>query len=102
MGYQMGMKFLRAAGLASVLTILSPVAQAADVDKALHDALSADYQSKGVNVAVFNDWAPDEFVENGELKGWSVDMAKAMSERLGVPFKFGATSFDVIIPGLTS
>jgi hypothetical protein len=39
----------------------------------------ANYQSKGVNVAVFNDWPPDEFVENGELKGWSVDMAKAMS-----------------------
>ena len=38
----------------------------------------------------------------GELKGWSVDMAKAMSERLGVPFKFEATSFDVIIPGLAS
>lgn len=29
-------------------------------------------------------------------------MAKAMSEKLGVEFKFDATSFDVIIPGLVS
>ena len=29
-------------------------------------------------------------------------MAKAMSERLGVPFTFEGTSFDVIIPGLAS
>jgi polar amino acid transport system substrate-binding protein len=96
------MNLLRAAGLAGVLAASALGANAADVDKALHDALPADYQSKGVNVAVFNDWPPDEFVENGELKGWSVDMAKAMSERLGVPFTFEATSFDVIIPGLAS
>jgi polar amino acid transport system substrate-binding protein len=77
-------------------------AMAAGVDQKLHDAVPAEYQKNGVNVAVFNDWPPDEFVESGELKGWSVDMAKAMSERLGVEFKFQPTSFDVIIPGLVS
>ncbi|OLP59863.1 ABC transporter substrate-binding protein [Xaviernesmea oryzae] len=87
---------------AGLLVALATAAQAANVDKALHDALPANYQSKGVAVAAFNDWPPDEFVENGELKGWSIDMAKAMSERLGVPFSFEATSFDVIIPGLAS
>ena len=94
------MNLLRAAGLAGALSVCA--ANAAEVDKALHDALPETYRSKGVTVAVFNDWPPDEFVENGELKGWSVDMAKAMSERLGVPFTFEATSFDVIIPGLAS
>ena len=72
------------------------------MDKKLHDAVPENYQKNGVNVAVFNDWPPDEFVENGELKGWSVDMAKAMSEKLGVDFKFEATSFEIIIPGLVS
>ncbi len=57
---------------------------------------------KGVKIAAFNDWPPDEFVEDGVLKGWSIDMAKAMSERIGVPFEFTATSFDAIIPGLAS
>lgn len=89
-------------GTAFMAALAPLVAGAADVDKALHDALPANYQTDGVNVAVFNDWPPDEFVENGELKGWSVDMAKAMSERLGVPFKFEPTSFEIIIPGLAS
>ncbi len=92
----------RAALLAGAMVGFSASAHAAGADKALHDALPAHYQSGGVKVAVFNDWPPDEFVENGELKGWSVDMAKAMSERLGVPFTFEGTSFDVIIPGLAS
>ncbi|MGN6538683.1 MAG: ABC transporter substrate-binding protein [Mesorhizobium sp.] len=102
MAYQLGMNLVRAAGLAGALVASALAANGAEVDKALHDALPANYQTNGVSVAVFNDWPPDEFVENGELKGWSVDMAKAMSERLGVPFKFEATSFDVIIPGLAS
>jgi polar amino acid transport system substrate-binding protein len=86
----------------SVTAILIMQAQAAAVDKKLHDAVPMEYQSNGINIAVFNDWPPDEFVENGELKGWSVEMAKAMSEKLGVAFKFTPTSFDVIIPGLVS
>ncbi len=97
-------KSLRLAALlagAAVATALAATTAGA-VDKKLHDALPANYQKDGINVAVFNDWPPDEFVENGELKGWSVDMAKAMSERLGIPFKFEATSFDIIIPGLAS
>jgi polar amino acid transport system substrate-binding protein len=79
---------------------LSVQGYAAGVDQKLHDALPAEYQTNGVNVAVFNDWPPDEFVEGGELKGWSVDMAKAMSEKLGVEFKLEPTSFEIIIPGL--
>jgi len=102
MAYQSGISLFRAASLAGALFASALSAHAAEADKALHDALSESYKSNGVNIAVFNDWPPDEFVENGELKGWSVDMAKAMSERLGVPFKFDPTSFDVIIPGLAS
>ena len=90
--------------LLAAITVLSAVlgAGAAAADQKLHDALPAEYQANGINVAVFNDWPPDEFVENGELKGWSVDMAKAMSEKLGVKFNFVPTSFEVIIPGLAS
>jgi polar amino acid transport system substrate-binding protein len=101
----LGRTFRKTALLAATIAIsasLTLSAGAAEVDKALHDALPETYKTAGVNVAAFNDWPPDEFVENGELKGWSVDMAKAMSERLGVPFKFEATSFEIIIPGLAS
>jgi len=95
-------KLLSGAVAFAAFAIAAAQTQAAGVDKKLHDALPDEYQKNGVNVAVFNDWPPDEFVENGELKGWSVDMAKAMAERLGVEFKFQPTSFDVIIPGLVS
>jgi polar amino acid transport system substrate-binding protein len=77
-------------------------AQTPNVDKALHEALPDTYKTKGVNVAAFNDWPPDEFTENGELKGWSIDMAKAMAAKLGVEFHLAGTSFETIIPGLTS
>ena len=88
---------------ATVLVIaMAASANAAGVDQTLHDAVPSEYQKNGVNVAAFNDWPPDEFVENGELKGWSIDMAKAMSEKLGIDFKFTPTSFDAIIPGLAS
>ncbi|MGK9264457.1 ABC transporter substrate-binding protein [Sinorhizobium meliloti] len=75
----------------------------AEVIPALHDALPQEYKENGVKAAVFNDWAPDEFQDaDGQLKGWSVDIAKEMEERLGVPFTFEGTSFDAIIPGLQS
>jgi polar amino acid transport system substrate-binding protein len=83
----------------------APAGRAADapsVDQALHDSLPDQYKKNGVKVAAFNDWPPDEFVENGELKGWSIDMAKAMSAKLGVEFHVTGTSFEVIIPGLSS
>ncbi|WP_214415760.1 transporter substrate-binding domain-containing protein [Sphaerisporangium fuscum] len=51
-------------------------------------------------VAVFGDWAPEEYVENGEIKGWSVDLAKAMAAKMGMTFTYTATGFDMIIPGL--
>jgi len=90
------------AGTAFFAAACSGAVHAEGVDKALHDAVPAKYRDAGVKVAAFNDWPPDEFMENGELKGWSVDMAKAMSEKLGVKFEFTGTSFDAIIPGLVS
>lgn len=88
--------------LCGMVAGLASAAHAAEVIPALHDALPKEYKTNGINAAVFNDWAPDEFMENGELKGWSVDLAKEISARLGVEFKYVGTSFDAIIPGLAS
>lgn len=86
-----------------VLTAVLAMPVLADVIPALHDALPQQYKDNGIKAAVFNDWAPDEFVDaDGQLKGWSVDIAKEMQDRLGVPFTFEPTSFDAIIPGLQS
>ncbi|MCQ9386155.1 transporter substrate-binding domain-containing protein [Brevibacterium moorei] len=54
----------------------------------------------GVNVAVYSDWAPEEYVENGEFKGWSVELAKIWSQKMGTDFKLNASGFDSIVPGM--
>lgn len=69
-------------------------------DTALHSQVPQQYLSKGVTVAVFNDWAPDEYVQNGQLTGWSVDLAHAMAAVLNVKFNYVPTSFDAILPGI--
>lgn len=83
--------------------LLSAASVNAEVIPSMRDALPQEYQDNGVKVAVFNDWAPDEFLDSdGVLKGWSVDIAHEIESRLGVPFAYEATSFDAIIPGLES
>lgn len=89
-------------GLALATLLSGGAAHAEGVNKALHDALPSKYKEGSVKVAAFNDWPPDEFTEDGVLKGWSIDMAHAMAEKLGVKFDITGTSFDVIIPGLVS
>lgn len=69
-------------------------------DATLHGEVPAQYLSNGVKIAVFNDWAPDEFLQNGQLTGWSVDLAHAMAAVLNVKFSYIPTSFDVILPGI--
>ena len=81
--------------------LLSSVA-AADPKQDLLDKVPQNYKDNGISIAVFNDWPPDEFIENGELKGWSVDLAKEIEQLLGVKFTYSPTSFDAIIPGLMS
>lgn len=68
----------------------------------LHDAVPDKYQDKTIQVAAFNDWPPDEFVEDGELKGWSVEMADAIFEVLGLKYEISGTTFESILPGLSS
>ncbi|MBE2274816.1 MAG: transporter substrate-binding domain-containing protein [Rhodobacteraceae bacterium] len=86
-----------------ILAMVLAMPAMADVIPALHDALPQEYKDNGIKAAVFNDWAPDEYLDSdGQLKGWSVDIAKEMEERLGVPFTFEGTSFDAIIPGIQS
>lgn len=66
----------------------------------LHSQVPAKFVKSGVKVAVFNDWPPDEFINNGQLVGWSVDLAHAIAKVLGVKFTYIPTSFDAVLPGL--
>jgi polar amino acid transport system substrate-binding protein len=69
-------------------------------DVALHNAVPTQYSSHGVKIAVFNDWPPDEFLQNNQLTGWSVDLAQAMAAVLNLKFTYTPTSFDAVLPGI--
>ena len=92
-----------AAGTSSAATAGSAAASGAAGSSAasgesLTSLVPADLKS--ATIGVFSDWAPEEFVEAGQVKGWSVDLAKAMAANLGMTVKYEATGFDTIIPGL--
>jgi len=85
----------------AAFVLASALPSGAQVIEKLHNALPEEYRKNGINAAVFNDWAPDEFLDaDGTLKGWSIDIAHEMEKRLGVKFTYTPTSFDAIIPGL--
>jgi polar amino acid transport system substrate-binding protein len=69
-------------------------------DVALNNAVPPQYRSHGVKIAVFNDWPPDEFLQNNQLTGWSVDLAQAMAAVLNLKFTYTPTSFDAVLPGI--
>lgn len=93
-----------AMGLLLSATACSSTAAPASTSKSgsLADEVPASYKTSGVNVAVFNDWAPDEYQQDGKLKGYAIDIAKALSKELDVKFNYKPAGWDVIIPGLAS
>lgn len=93
-------KLLPALAISAIILGSAP-ARAAVIED-LQAQVPQDYLENGIDIAVFNDWAPDEFVEDGQLKGWSVELSRAISDRLGVTFNYIPTGWDAIIPGLIS
>jgi polar amino acid transport system substrate-binding protein len=71
----------------------------AEKDKAVAGDVPPKF-ADGVDVAVYSDWAPEEYVEEGKFKGWSVQLAQLWSQKMGVEFSLNASGFDAIIPGL--
>ncbi|WP_309131906.1 transporter substrate-binding domain-containing protein [Brevibacterium sp.] len=71
----------------------------AEKDEAVASQVPEEFKD-GVNVAVYSDWAPEEYVEEGEFKGWSVQLAQIWSQKMGAEFELNASGFDSIIPGL--
>lgn len=58
--------------------------------------------SDELKVAVFDNWPPDQWAENGELKGFSVELVQLVAEELDLKIVLEPTTFDSIIPGLAS
>jgi ABC-type amino acid transport substrate-binding protein len=67
------------------------------------DASELELQEEGT-MLVGSDiaFAPFEFVEDGENKGFDIDLMNAIAERIGVEVEFVNTSFDTIFTQLSS
>jgi polar amino acid transport system substrate-binding protein len=52
-------------------------------------------------VAINPEYQPNEYKdENGQLAGWTVDLADAIAQKLGLTFEYREVAFDSIIPGV--
>ena len=55
-----------------------------------------------LNVAMDATYPPDEFVQNGKIVGWDVDLINALASQLGTKATVTNVTFDGIIPGMLS
>lgn len=74
------------------------------VDKGIAAEVPAATKSKGtIVVATFPHYAPDEFIgSDGKTVGMDPDLGKALARVMGLKVKVVNTSFDRIIPGVSS
>jgi polar amino acid transport system substrate-binding protein len=70
-------------------------------DTALAATVPASVKKAGLLDITYNDFAPDEYVRNGQLVGWEVDLGHAVAATLGLAWKpTSSGSFDTFIPSL--
>ncbi|MEA5455663.1 ABC transporter substrate-binding protein [Sinomonas sp. JGH33] len=63
----------------------------------------AEFKDKTIQNGIYNDFAPQDFEENGQLVGIQPDIVLAMSEVMGVKVNnVSVGTFDSLIPGLSS
>lgn len=53
-------------------------------------------------VATSPDFPPFENLENGEIVGWDIDVAKALADKLGVELEIQSMSFDAVLASVSS
>jgi polar amino acid transport system substrate-binding protein len=70
-------------------------------DPALAAAVPAAVKKAGLLDITYNDFAPDEYVTNGKLVGWEIDLGQAVAATLGLKWQpTSSGSFDTFIPSL--
>ncbi|MBR3942120.1 MAG: transporter substrate-binding domain-containing protein [Clostridia bacterium] len=67
-------------------------------------SVSADEVAKKetIKVAISTDFAPFAYYENGELKGFDVDLMRYIGERIGYDIEFTDMSFDALMPSVVN
>jgi polar amino acid transport system substrate-binding protein len=62
----------------------------------------AQYKGKTILVATDASYAPDEFIKNGKIVGFDVDLINAIGKTLGLKMSTSNVTFNTIIAGLQS
>jgi polar amino acid transport system substrate-binding protein len=89
-----------AAGSSSAMTTMVDGVSIPE-DAALAATVPAAVKKAGLLDITYNDFAPDEYVSNGKLVGWEVDLGHAVAATLGLAWKpTSSGSFDTFIPSL--
>lgn len=94
-------RILIGGALASVLTLALNGVAVAEVDAEARALLPEAIQSSGeLNVVISLAYPPMEYTEAGseELKGFDIELARAIGERLGVTVNFTNVEFPQLIP----
>lgn len=83
-------------GAGEPTTVTAPVG----VDAQAAALVPADVKNRTLNVAIYNDYPPAEFMRGGKLVGYSPDVAQAIGTVLGLKLNIQGSAFESIIPGL--
>lgn len=75
--------------------------EADTTDQSLQDRVPDDYKADGISVGVFDNWPPEEWRDaDGQYRGFNVDLANLVSDKIGVEVEYTASSFDAILPAI--
>jgi polar amino acid transport system substrate-binding protein len=86
-----------------VLTLLCGIACAATGCVSGGTTTASEETPGTIQVAVWNNYPPAEFVDNGELTGWMIDMLEPLERESGLRFEIRQINqFSTLIPGLQS
>ena len=55
-----------------------------------------------LTVGISADYEPFEYIENGEFKGFEIDLVNAIAQKMNLKVKLDNVDFDTIVPGVSS
>ncbi|MCL2780231.1 MAG: ABC transporter substrate-binding protein [Actinomycetia bacterium] len=59
-----------------------------------------DLRNKTLDIGTYNNYPPENYVENGKLVGFDVEIANAVADTLGLKFNLVPGAFSILIPGI--
>ena len=65
-------------------------------------ACNKDYKPNELHFATFAEYPPFEYIEQGEIKGFDIDLARLLAKKLGKTAVFDNIQFSTILPAISA